>query len=105
MMGGSGDAAVTFERKTRLMCFRLAYAGLSGGATAAHFHGPAAPDANGPVVVAVSVPTGAPQGAAEGQATLTDQQAADLLAGRWYVNIHTVANPGGEIRGQVLPQR
>ncbi len=36
-----------------------------------------------------------------GQATLTDAQAADLLAGRWYINLHTAANPGGEIRGQV----
>ncbi len=36
-----------------------------------------------------------------GQATLTDAHAADLLAGRWYINLHTAANPGGEIRGQV----
>jgi hypothetical protein len=38
---------------------------------------------------------------AEGSATLTDAQASDLLAGKLYVNIHTAANPGGEIRGQV----
>ncbi len=38
---------------------------------------------------------------AEGSATLTDAQAADLVAGKYYVNIHTAANPGGEIRGQV----
>ena len=37
----------------------------------------------------------------EGSATLTDAQAADLAAGRYYINIHTAANPGGEIRGQV----
>ena len=37
----------------------------------------------------------------EGSATLTDAQAADLMAGKYYVNIHTAANPGGEIRGQV----
>lgn len=35
------------------------------------------------------------------QATFNDAQVADLPAGRWYVNIHTAANPGGEIRGQV----
>jgi len=38
----------------------------------------------------------------EGSATLTDVQAADLMAGKWYVNIHTAANKGGEIRGQVV---
>jgi hypothetical protein len=36
----------------------------------------------------------------QGSATLTDAQAADLQAGRWYVNIHTAANPGGEVRGR-----
>ena len=35
-------------------------------------------------------------------ATLTDAQAADLQGGRWYINIHTNANRGGEIRGQVV---
>ncbi|OIQ70334.1 CHRD domain protein [mine drainage metagenome] len=38
---------------------------------------------------------------AEGSATLTDAQAADLMAGKYYINVHTAANPTGEIRGQV----
>jgi hypothetical protein len=38
---------------------------------------------------------------AEGSAVLTDEQAADLTAGKYYINVHTAANPGGEIRGQV----
>ncbi len=38
---------------------------------------------------------------ATGSATLTDAQAADLTAGKYYVNVHTAAHPGGEIRGQV----
>ena len=37
----------------------------------------------------------------KGTATLTDAQAADLAAGKWYFNVHTEANKGGEIRGQV----
>ncbi len=37
-----------------------------------------------------------------GSATLTDAQAADLMAGKWYVNIHTAKNPNGEIRGQLM---
>ena len=39
------------------------------------------------------------------QQSLTQAQAADLMAGRWYLNIHTAANPGGEIRGQVVPAK
>jgi hypothetical protein len=38
----------------------------------------------------------------EGTATLTENQAADLLSGKWYANIHTAANPGGELRGQMM---
>ena len=38
----------------------------------------------------------------KGTATLTDAQAADLQAGKWYFNVHTAANKGGEIRGQVV---
>jgi CHRD domain len=37
----------------------------------------------------------------EGQITLDPAQAADLLAGKWYVDIHTLAFPAGEIRGQM----
>ena len=42
-----------------------------------------------------------PQSPFEGEATLTDAQASDLMAGKWYFNVHTAANKGGEIRGQV----
>ena len=73
-------------------------AGLSGPATAAHFHGPAETGKNAGVAVAIPNATSSP---VEGSATLTDAQAADLIAGKYYVNIHTAANPGGEIRGQV----
>ena len=41
----------------------------------------------------------------DSMATLTDAQAADLEAGKWYFNIHTAANPGGEIRGTVTAMK
>jgi hypothetical protein len=71
--------------------------GLSGPATAAHFHS-GEPGKNGGVAVPIA---GADKGAFEGSATLTDAQADELLAGKWYVNVHTAANKGGEVRGQV----
>jgi hypothetical protein len=94
---GKGTAAITFDTATKLLSWKVTYSGLSGPATAAHFHGPAEPGKNAPVVV----PFKDPSSGVEGSATLTDAQAADLEAGKYYVNVHTAAHPGGEIRGQV----
>jgi hypothetical protein len=93
-----GDAAVTYDTTSKQVTWRITYSGLSGPPTAAHFHGPAQPGANAGVAVPIPNVATSP---AQGSATLTDAQAADLLAGRYYINIHTAANPGGEIRGQV----
>jgi hypothetical protein len=95
---GKGTADIDYDSATKKLSWKLSYSGLSGPATAAHFHGPAEPGKNGGVAVAIPNATTSP---AEGSATLTDAQAADLMAGKYYVNIHTAANPGGEIRGQV----
>ena len=77
----------------------MTFSGLTGAATAAHFHGPAAPGANGAPQVPVKMsPVASP---INGTATLTPTQAKELLAGKWYINIHTKANPNGEIRGQL----
>jgi len=72
--------------------------GIAG--TAAHIH-EAAPGKNGPVIVPLTkngdtyaVPAGA---------KLTDAQFASFQAGNLYVNVHTAANPGGELRGQLKP--
>jgi hypothetical protein len=94
---GSGTVTATFDTATKQLSWKGNYSGLSGPATAAHFHGPAEPGKNAGVAMAIT-PNTSPF---SGSATLTDAQAADLLAGRWYVNIHTAANPGGEVRGQL----
>src|SRR5271169_415450 len=49
--GGSGKADVTFDAGTRVVSWSITYSGLSGPATMAHFHGPAAADANAGVVI------------------------------------------------------
>ena len=95
---GTGSADIDYDPTTKKLSWKLTYSGLSGAATAAHFHGPAEAGKNGGVAVAIPNATSSP---AEGSATLTDAQAADLTAGKYYVNVHTAANPGGEIRGQV----
>jgi CHRD domain len=97
---GSGDALATLDTSSKQLSYTITFMGLSGPATAAHFHGPAAPGAN----AGVAVPIGTnPTSPVTGSVTLTDAQMADLQAGKWYANVHTAENKGGEIRGQMMP--
>jgi hypothetical protein len=96
---GSGDVLATLDTSSKKLTYTMTYMGLSGPATAAHFHGPAAPGAN----AGVAVPIGSnPPSPVTNTVALTDAQIKDLEAGKWYANVHTAANPGGEIRGQMM---
>ena len=94
---GSGSASVTYDTATKQISYNVTYSGLSGPAAAAHIHCGAAAGAN----AGVAVPFASPASPITGSATLTDAQAADLTAGKCYVNIHTAANKGGELRAQL----
>ena len=96
---GSGSVDAVLNKDTNLLRWKVSYTGLSGPATAGHFHGPAAVGVNAGVVLPWPGTMSTPS---EGSATLTAAQAADLMAGRWYANVHTAANPGGEVRGQMM---
>ena len=96
---GTGAVNVTYDTVSKKISWTVTYSDMTGPATGAHFHGPAAVTANAPVVVPLSGNLASP---AKGEATLTDAQAADLQAGRWYFNVHTAANKDGELRGQML---
>jgi hypothetical protein len=102
---GSGVAALTYDPGTRDLSWSITYSGLSGPATMAHFHGPAASGKNAAVVLWMSTKGSPATSPITGKATLTPDQAKDFLAGQWYVNVHTAANPAGEIRGQVMPPK
>lgn len=95
---GKGAVDATLDTSTKVLSYTVQYSGLSGPATAAHFHGPAAIGANSGVMVPIAAPLTSP---IKGTATLTDAQVADLESGKVYANVHTQANPAGEIRGQV----
>ena len=94
---GTGTVTATYDTVSKKFSWKGSYSGLTGPATAAHFHGPAEAGKN----AGVAVPIANPASPFEGSADLTDAQAADLMAGKWYVNVHTANNKGGEIRGQV----
>jgi hypothetical protein len=88
----------TYDTVSKKLTWTGAYSGLSGKPTSIHFHGPANPNQTAAAVLPIN-------SMVEGSATLTDTQAQDLIAGYWYVDIHTRAHPRGEIRGQVLKGR
>ncbi|MCJ2124891.1 CHRD domain-containing protein [Methylobacterium sp. J-077] len=94
---GTGAVTATYDPATKRLSWNGTYSGLTGPVTAAHFHGPAQPGVNAGVLVPVTA-TSSPF---SGEATLDDAKAADLEAGKLYFNLHTAANPKGEIRGQV----
>jgi hypothetical protein len=96
---GTGALTATYDTASKKLTYSATYKDLSGPVTAAHFHGPADAKTNAGVVVPVKEATPSPL---KGEATLTDAQAADLQAGKWYFNVHTDKNKGGEILGQVM---
>jgi hypothetical protein len=91
---GSGEVTAMLEGKT--FTYTATYKDLSGPAVAAHFHDASAPGGDGPPIVPAANAGTSP---ISGTATLTDAQIADLNAGKVYFNVHTQANPKGEIRG------
>lgn len=99
---GKGTAQVNVDSTTKEATWRVDYSGLSGPATAAHIHCGAAAGAN----AGVAVPLGQGPTAAspiQGSGKLTDAQLVELQGGKCYVNVHTDANKGGEVRGQLAP--
>jgi len=99
---GTGSATVVYDDTTNELEWTIQFAGLTGAATGMHFHNAPA-GSNGGVEVNIGAISGLTS-PSNGSTTITAGQAADLLNDNWYINIHTAANPGGEIRGQVLLQ-
>src|SRR5262245_26025291 len=94
-----GIAVIFLDTTTNTIHFTIVHNVTSP--TGAHFHGTAFPGTNAPILIDIGAITGLTSPMV-GQATLTTaQQATDLLAGRWYVNIHSSTFSGGEIRGQL----
>lgn len=100
-VNASGALDAKVDLQTSVLTWTITYAGLTGPATGGHFHGPAVAGQNAGIALPLSGSLASP---ISGSATLTATQLADLRAGKWYLNLHTAAHPGGEIRGQVTVQ-
>jgi hypothetical protein len=94
--GASGHFTATLSGTT--LSYTLTFSHLSGSATAAHIHGPAARHVSAGIQVPLCGPCTSP---VTGTATLTQDQINQMEAGKTYVNVHTAKNPNGEIRGQI----
>jgi glucose/arabinose dehydrogenase len=101
---GSGTGLFALEGNA--LTFNISYSGLSGTANNAHIHGPAPASLAAGVMIDLAPFNGGSWGSSgtfSGVIVLTDSQKALLLGGKTYVNIHSTAFPGGEIRGQIVP--
>jgi hypothetical protein len=94
----TGDVIATYDTATHVLKFRAYFVGLTGEATNARFHGPAAFDRAAAPTVAAARPAAR---LVVGSAWLDTEEEHDLLAGRWYFNVTTEKHPDGEIRGMV----
>ena len=92
---GKGTADVTVDTDTKKVSWTVKVDGLTGDATAAHIHGPAAVGEKAGPEIDMS------KAIMEGSADITDAQIADIKAGKTYVNVHSAKFPDGEIRGQL----
>lgn len=94
----TGQIDALYDSSTRVLRWKASWTGLSGMITGVQFHGPALTGQTAPATMIWPGPFGPRY---EGRATLTPQQAVDLLDGRWYVNVMTNTHPAGEVRGQM----
>jgi hypothetical protein len=99
---GRGTIVGTYDDATNTISYTIIFSGLISPTVAAHFHAPAMPGANAPVIIGyVGFPAGVTSGTYSNTHVITDLQETQLFSGLWYSNIHTAALPGGEIRTQI----
>ena len=96
---GNGTALFMFDPQTNTLQWTVEFQDLTGPAVAAHIHGPATAEENAGVVIDLVVD--GTESPLIGTTTISAEQADELATGLWYVNVHTEANPDGEIRGQI----
>lgn len=94
-----GKLTGTYDTELNKISYKVSWSGLSGPVTNAHFHGPAGPGGKAEILIPVS---GAYKSGMKKSSAVNAKTAKALLAGRTYLNLHTAANPGGEIRAQVI---
>ncbi len=100
---GTGTGSVELNGAETLIAARLSWSGLTSNASAAHIHGPAGPGVNAGILFGFTGVPAATAGSIPTQVfAISAAQVAQLKAGQFYFNVHSVTLPGGEIRGQIV---
>lgn len=99
---GTGTYSATYNTSTKTLNCNFTWTNLSSAVTAVHLHGPASVSQNAAIQI-FTTPSGTlgTSGSSSGSVTLSASQETDLLAGNWYIDIHTSTFTNGEIRGQL----
>jgi hypothetical protein len=99
----NGSGSVTAMVDGNQICFGITVKNLGATPIAAHIHGPARPNQNAGIVVALAAPPSPDPGASSGCVAVDAALAQEILKHphKYYVNVHTTQFPGGAIRGQL----
>ena len=102
----TGTLTGTYDADNNILNYTVNWVSLKDSATAAHFHGPATADQSAPPVKDIVLTNKGTTSSTTGTiTTITEAEEADLLGGKWYVNVHSKAHGPGEIRAQVITTR
>ena len=96
-----GTITGTFDRNSNVFKYAVTYSGLTP--LGAHFH-TGAPGASGPIAIELPKNNAAKDGYVspiEGAFILSPANATALTSNNFYVNLHTAAYTGGEIRANI----
>jgi len=100
----TGRGRIVLDTTTNMISYTITFTGLSGAQSAAHIHSPAPIGTNTGVQVTFTV-AGGTSGTISGTAAVTATIIGHMRSGQAYVNVHSAAFPGGEIRGQIAKNR
>jgi hypothetical protein len=116
--GGEFGAGITFDDVSLVLTVNVAWGSVKGftdltsNANNSHIHGPVSVAQASTFTGTAGIPSGfnlarasslANDGLISTTVTFTSTQAAELMQGRYYINIHTTSNTGGEMRGFLRP--
>ena len=103
-VAGTGSIDISYNQSTRILSYTVTWSNLTGPVSGMHIHGTASKGFNAPILQNFSTYPKEPAGSYSGTLLIDGVvfKEENLFRGAYYINIHTAANPGGEIRGQIV---